>query len=159
MYPMRLCASGLSALISRLFWAETRAPARSPRLTKSHPRSRCAVNWSIGPRLPMIARKVRAPAARSSRRTAAPWPWLGWMAVLVAVAGCGLAPLPQAATSLGYATDGVLLASAALPQSGPGFTRARPGDDTQFGVPLLVAALTRAARGVASEFPGGSPLR
>jgi penicillin-insensitive murein DD-endopeptidase len=75
------------------------------------------------------------------------------------LAGCGLAPLPRAATSLGYATDGVLLTSAVLPRTGPGFARARPDDDTQFGVPLLVAALTRVAREVASAFPGGSALR
>jgi penicillin-insensitive murein endopeptidase len=83
------------------------------------------------------------------------WP----LSALLWLAGCGLAPLPEAATSLGYATDGVLLASAALPRSGPGFARARPDDDTQFGVPLLVGALTRVAKDVASAFPGGSPLR
>jgi penicillin-insensitive murein endopeptidase len=80
-------------------------------------------------------------------------------AVLLLCAGCGLAPLPRSATSLGYANDGALISSIALPKSGPGFARARPEDGTQFGVPLLVSALTRAALDVAGAFPGTSALR
>src|SRR4051794_19036277 len=66
MYPIRLCASGLSGSSSRLFWADKSAPGKSPRLTRSHPRSKWAVNWSIGPRLPMIIGRVRPNVCGSS---------------------------------------------------------------------------------------------
>jgi penicillin-insensitive murein endopeptidase len=82
-----------------------------------------------------------------------------WLAALALLAGCGLAPLPRAATSFGFANDGVLIAAQALPRSGPGFVRAQPDDSTQFGAPLLVGALERAAARVSQALPGGSPLR
>ena len=114
----------------------------------------------------MIVRKVRVLAARSSRRSvirrrlsSRPALLCVLGVVLCAGAGCGLAPLSPEATSLGYANDGVLRVSMALPKAGPGFVRARPEDDTQFGAPLLVSALMRAAAAVARSFPGTSPLR
>ncbi|HKO91648.1 MAG TPA: penicillin-insensitive murein endopeptidase [Polyangiaceae bacterium] len=101
----------------------------------------------------MIERKVRAHAARSS---GLPAPC--WLAVWL-LSACGLAPLPRDATSYGSANRGVLISSQALAQTGPGFVRANPGDDTRYGVPLLVSALERAARSVAEAHPGASPLR
>ena len=47
----------------------------------------------------------------------------------------------------------------ALPDTGEGFVRARPGEATRYGTPRLVAALTRAFAGVAQRFPGGAPMR
>jgi penicillin-insensitive murein endopeptidase len=114
----------------------------------------------------MIARKVRVPAARSSRPTIAnrlSKPRKARLrasasAAALLIASCGLAPFPRTATSLGSANDGVLISALALPNAGRGFARARP-DDTRFGVPLLVSALTRAAAHVSSDFPGTSALR
>src|SRR5688572_18705508 len=122
------------------------APAKSPRLTRSHPRSRCAVNWSIGPRLPMIERNVRAQAARSSGLPGA----FGLLSLWLVA--CGLAPIARDATSLGSANKGALLTGQALPTSGLGFVRARPEDDTRYGVPLLIEALQRAAASVQHTF-------
>jgi penicillin-insensitive murein DD-endopeptidase len=101
----------------------------------------------------MIERKVRAHAARSSGL-----PTLSWLTAWL-LSACGLAPLPRDATSYGSANRGVLLVASALPQTGPGFVRANPGDDTRHGAPLLVSALERAARSVAEAHPGTSPLR
>jgi penicillin-insensitive murein endopeptidase len=101
----------------------------------------------------MIDRKVRAHAARSSGLPVATWLAL-WL-----LGACGLAPLPDGVTSLGSANRGALLGGAELPQSGFGFERANPGDDTRYAAPLLLSALTRAARGVAEAYPGTRPLR
>src|SRR6185295_345893 len=43
---------------------------------------------------------------------------------------------------------------AAFPEHGPGFVRARPGEETRYGVPALVALLERAAAKVSHDFPG-----
>src|SRR5688572_13818586 len=101
----------------------------------------------------MIDRKVRVHAARSS---GLPAPILLALGLLYA---CGLAPLPQGVTSLGSANRGALLAGQELPLAGPGFERAMPGDDTRYAVPLLLSALSRAARSVSDTYPGTRPLR
>ncbi|MCA9575494.1 MAG: penicillin-insensitive murein endopeptidase [Sandaracinaceae bacterium] len=46
-----------------------------------------------------------------------------------------------------------------LPERGPGFVRARPGEATRAGTRQLVSALSRAAAYVEARHPGGSPLR
>lgn len=71
---------------------------------------------------------------------------------------CGLTPKPLEAASVGFANRGWLARGAVLPDRGPGFVRAKIGDDTRFGTPLLVGLLTRAAGAVASAAPGGAPL-
>ncbi len=80
------------------------------------------------------------------------------LTLLAGSAACGLVPRPIEATSVGFANRGWLARGAALPDRGPGFVRAKIGDDTRFGTPLLVGLLTRAAAAVASAEPGGAPL-
>ncbi len=46
-----------------------------------------------------------------------------------------------------------------MPDRGLAFERARPGEDTRFGVPRLVDALMRAAASIDAAMPGGLPLR
>ncbi|MDB4987479.1 MAG: Murein endopeptidase [Myxococcaceae bacterium] len=71
---------------------------------------------------------------------------------------CAPASRSHDAASFGYANDGVLLHGVALPESGPGFFRAKMGEDTRWGAPVLRATLERAALAVARVFPGGAPL-
>ena len=101
----------------------------------------------------MIERNVRAQAARSSGLPGA----FGLLSLWLVA--CGLAPIARDATSLGSANKGALLTGQALPTSGLGFVRARPEDDTRYGVPLLIEALQRAAASVQHTFPGTRPLR
>jgi len=81
-----------------------------------------------------------------------------WLSLLL-LSACGLSPLPEGATSLGYAHRGVLLSGRALPRTGSGFVRARPDDDTHFGAPVLIDALERGAARVQADFPRTNPLR
>jgi penicillin-insensitive murein endopeptidase len=76
------------------------------------------------------------------------------------LAGC-LAPRPAPGdtASVGQAAAGYLLGGVSMPDRGPGFVRARPGEATRFGTPGLVGAVARAAASVAEAFPGGAPLR
>ncbi|HEY6882204.1 MAG TPA: penicillin-insensitive murein endopeptidase, partial [Polyangiales bacterium] len=60
--------------------------------------------------------------------------------------------------SVGYANGGILLAGVPLPETGPGFVRAKTGEDTRWGAPVLRDAIERAARKVARSLPGGAPL-
>jgi penicillin-insensitive murein endopeptidase len=99
----------------------------------------------------MIMRRVRPGMYRSSRSVRL---LLGFLAL----AGCGFAPLPRDASSYGFPSDGVLLGGVALPQTGPGFVRAKPGDDTRWGSPALVALIERAAGRVAALHAGTAPL-
>ena len=46
-----------------------------------------------------------------------------------------------------------------LPDHGPGFVRARPGEGTNYAIPRLVRAIQGAAASVVESFPGGPPLR
>lgn len=61
--------------------------------------------------------------------------------------------------SFGTTSDGVLVRGASLPDRGPGFVRARPGEATRAGTRELVATLQRAAAHVDAAHPGGAPLR
>lgn len=79
---------------------------------------------------------------------------------VVGLAGClGLTPIPGAPLSWGSSSDGLLFEGVALPNSGDGFVRARPGEDTRWGTPQTVSSLTAAAASVARTYPGGEPLR
>lgn len=71
---------------------------------------------------------------------------------------CGLAPRAPGTASVGYANDGLLLDGVALPETGRGYFRAKSGEDTRWGAPVLRDALERAALSVARQFPGGAPL-
>jgi penicillin-insensitive murein endopeptidase len=71
---------------------------------------------------------------------------------------CGFAPLPRDATSYGFPSDGVLMHGVALEQRGPGFVRAKPGEDTRWGTATLVQLLERVSARVAQTLPGGEPL-
>jgi penicillin-insensitive murein endopeptidase len=101
----------------------------------------------------MILRKVRVRASTSSGTSAV------FFLSFLALAACGLAPLPEGPTSFGYASRGVLLRGRPLAKSGLGFVRARPDDDARFGVPLLLSALERSAAQVQADFPRTRPLR
>lgn len=79
--------------------------------------------------------------------------WLG-----AAASGCGLAPLPIGAESVGLANRGSLLAAVELPVRGQGFQRARVGEGTSFGTRKLVELLKRSAAAVARAYPGTAPL-
>ncbi|MBC7172570.1 MAG: penicillin-insensitive murein endopeptidase, partial [Polyangiaceae bacterium] len=70
-------------------------------------------------------------------------------------------PRPENAdtASVGHAAGGHLIGGLSLPDRGPGYVRARPGEETRFGTPELLGALTRAAASVSEAFPGGPPLR
>jgi penicillin-insensitive murein DD-endopeptidase len=92
--------------------------------------------------------------------------------ILPCVSACGLAPRASARpagmteeqaralrpASLGYANGGVLLSGVPLAETGPGYLRAKPGEDTRWGAPVLRDAIERAARTVARQLPGGAPL-
>lgn len=84
--------------------------------------------------------------------------WIFTVAVLVG--GCvGFTPRSDQTVSHGMTNHGVLLGGVALPDRGPGYVRARPGETTRYGTPELVGTLERAAATVATRFPGGAPLR
>lgn len=84
--------------------------------------------------------------------------WPTWF--LVSLAAACAVPVPNgAAVSHGTSADGWLQHGVALPDEGPGYVRARPGEGTRYGTPRLLAALTRAAGKVAEEVPGTEPLR
>lgn len=67
--------------------------------------------------------------------------------------------LGEDALSVWGTSSGWLHRGASLPDRGVGFERARPGEDTRFGVPRLVEALMAAAAQIDASFPGGFPLR
>jgi penicillin-insensitive murein endopeptidase len=76
------------------------------------------------------------------------------------LAGClAPRPAPTETVSVGQAANGYLRNGVVFPDRGPGFVRARPGEETRYGTPALVSALKRAAASVAEAFPGGPPLR
>jgi penicillin-insensitive murein endopeptidase len=80
---------------------------------------------------------------------------------LLLVTGCLGDPLGASGVATwGTPTRGRILGvGAALPDRGPGFVRARPGEDTRHGTTALVAALTRAAAAVDAAHPGTVPVR
>ena len=61
--------------------------------------------------------------------------------------------------SFGTTSNGMLVRGVSLPERGPGYVRARPGEATRAGTTQLVGALSRAAAAVEAAHPGGSPLR
>jgi penicillin-insensitive murein endopeptidase len=61
--------------------------------------------------------------------------------------------------SFGTTSNGVLVRGVPLPERGPGYVRARPGEATRAGTAQLVGALSRAAAAVEAAHPGGAPLR
>ena len=79
----------------------------------------------------------------------------------VALAGCfGDALASAGAGTWGTPSAGrILHVGASLPDRGPGFVRARPGEETRYGTPALVVAITRAAAGVAATHAGTVPVR
>jgi penicillin-insensitive murein endopeptidase len=84
-----------------------------------------------------------------------------WAMALVLCAGCLGEPLAGArVASWGTPTRGRILGlGVPLPDRGPGFVRARPGEDTRYGTTALVEALTQAADLVAAAHPGTVPVR
>ena len=72
---------------------------------------------------------------------------------------CGPAAPPATPISRGTASDGWLQNGQALPESGAGYVRARPGESTRFGMPRLIATIEHAAATVDQRFPGTPPLR
>jgi penicillin-insensitive murein endopeptidase len=78
-----------------------------------------------------------------------------------AAAGCyGTIPIPaRGSLSIGGTSSGILVRPAAIAERGPGFVRARPGEETRFGTPRLVGALERAVGSVGDAFPGSLPMR
>lgn len=89
-----------------------------------------------------------------------------WNGVLVALmighlaSGCASARDSGAALigSRGRPNLGWLERGVAIAEKGPGFVRARPGEDTRWGTPTLVGAIVRAAESVRAQL-GGEPLR
>ena len=84
---------------------------------------------------------------------------LGLLSVLLAIGCVGLTPRPAGPQPLGTTSAGVLVAGVSLPDRGPGYVRARPGESTRFGAPGLVRTLTSAAAEVAERFAGTAPMR
>lgn len=82
-----------------------------------------------------------------------------FLAALALAACVGHTPPPGTTVSWGHTSDGFLRNGIELPVRGEGYVRARPGDDTYWGTPSLVNALTRAAGRVAREHPGSMPVR
>jgi penicillin-insensitive murein endopeptidase len=79
---------------------------------------------------------------------------------IIAVCSCATEPLPAGQTiSVGTSDHGYLRDALALPNRGEGYVRLRPGEGTRFGTSTLIGAIERAARAVATSFPGGYPLR
>jgi penicillin-insensitive murein endopeptidase len=85
-------------------------------------------------------------------------PALALAAVLTV--GCyGTTPRGRGPTSIGAPSSGYLHEGIALPERGTGFTRARRGEETRFGTPQLVGAITGALESVVLRFPGTIPTR
>lgn len=71
---------------------------------------------------------------------------------------CTTAVPPGTSVSHGDSANGWLQGGVPLPDRGPGFVRARPGESTRYGIPRLITALERAAAVVHRRL-GGAPLR
>lgn len=98
--------------------------------------------------------KIRPASRRSSE---VPSRRLVFAAVCLAVSGCSLGSAGSVSHGLPHA--GYLAGGMALPDRGEGFERARPGEETRFGLPTLVNALMAAAASVHARFPGTAPVR
>lgn len=78
----------------------------------------------------------------------------------LATAGCiGLTPTPDEPVSFGQTNAGILWNGRPLPDQGPGFVRARPGEATRYGTPRLVSVLERAIASVDERFEGTAAMR
>lgn len=71
----------------------------------------------------------------------------------------GFTPAPDETLSWGTTNDGVLYHGISLPDRGPGYERARPGESTRYGTSRLIGALERAVTEVGRRFPGTAPMR
>ncbi len=81
------------------------------------------------------------------------------LVALLALSACGPAVPGDVAVSRGKTNRGWLENGTPLPDRGPGYVRARPGESTRFGLPRLVATIEGSAASVAERFPGSAPLR
>jgi penicillin-insensitive murein endopeptidase len=84
-----------------------------------------------------------------------------WVAAALGLLGSGcvaLTPAPTETVSYGNPSGGVLFRGVEMPNRGDGFVRARPGEETRFGTPRLIAALERAAAEVERRFPGTAAI-
>lgn len=86
---------------------------------------------------------------------------LAIVALTIVTAGCVGEQLPDAGVaSWGTPSAGRILGRGVpLPDHGPGYVRARPGEGTRYGTAALIEVLTRAAAEVAQQFPGTLPIR
>ncbi len=76
------------------------------------------------------------------------------------ICACATEPLRTGQTiSVGTSDRGYLRDAVALEDAGEGYRRLRPREGTRYGTTTLVRAIERAAREVATAFPGGYPLR
>ncbi len=100
-------------------------------------------------------RRFARGSGRTSGRGRAPL-----LALALAASGClGLTPAPDEPVSFGRTNRGILRNGVRLPDAGDGYQRARPGEETRYGTPALIGALTRAFAEVARAFPGSAPMR
>lgn len=76
------------------------------------------------------------------------------------LSGClGTVPRPAGPASIGAPASGILSSGVPFPERGPGFVRARPGEETRFGTPRLVTAIQRALGTVDGAFAGTTATR
>jgi penicillin-insensitive murein DD-endopeptidase len=85
--------------------------------------------------------------------------WCPALLGLSAASCLGFVPAPLEPVSFGTTNQGVLFRGVPLPDSGPGYVRARPGEDTRFGTPDLIGVIERAVAEVERAFPGTAPVR
>lgn len=87
--------------------------------------------------------------------------FLASLALVTVTVGCVGEQLPGVGVvGWGTPSDGRILGGGvSLDDRGPGFVRARPGEETRFGTRPLIDVLTRAAAEVARQFPGTVPIR
>jgi len=86
---------------------------------------------------------------------------LASLLLAVSAAGClGEQLAAGGVVTFGTPSDGRILGRGeSLDDRGPGYVRARPGEETRFGTVALVTVLTRAAAEVARTHPGSRPVR
>jgi penicillin-insensitive murein endopeptidase len=71
----------------------------------------------------------------------------------------GFTPVPDEPLSWGTTNQGILYNGVPLPDQGPGFVRARPGEETRYGTRRMISAIERAVASVDRRFPGTAPMR
>lgn len=80
-------------------------------------------------------------------------------AAALLLSACAVPVSSGTAVSTSASNAGWLRNGVSLPEDGPGFVRARPGESTRFGIPRLVESIEDSARYVLEHVPGGYPLR